>query len=78
MLQISYKRYCKNSYKRIGWHIPHFTPSSEIQQIVMDQLLNNDQLNCITWNGLFLKKMKTLIIIGPLNWRMLISLLLLL
>ena len=26
----------------IGWHIPHFTPSLENQQIMMDQLLNKD------------------------------------
>ena len=28
--------------KGIGWHIPHYTPSLEIQQIMMDQLLNED------------------------------------
>ena len=28
--------------KDIGWHIPHYTPSSENQQIMMDQLLNED------------------------------------
>ena len=28
--------------KDIGWYIPHFTPSLENQQIVMDQLLNKD------------------------------------
>ena len=26
----------------IGWYIPHFTPSIENQQIIMDQLLNKD------------------------------------
>ena len=26
----------------IGWYIPHFTPSLENQQIIMDQLLNKD------------------------------------
>ena len=25
-----------------GWHIPHFSPSLENQQIMMDQLLNKD------------------------------------
>ena len=29
--------------KDVVWHIPHFTPSLEIQEIVMDQLLNKDQ-----------------------------------
>ena len=28
--------------KDIGWYIPHYTPSLENQQIVMDQLLNKD------------------------------------
>ena len=28
--------------KDIGWHIPHFTPSLENQQLMMDQLLNKD------------------------------------
>ena len=28
--------------KDIGWHIPHFTPSLENQQIVIDQFLNKD------------------------------------
>ena len=28
--------------KDIGWHIPHFRPSRENQQIVMDLLLNKD------------------------------------
>ena len=28
--------------KDIGWHIPHITPNSENQQIMMDQLLNKD------------------------------------
>ena len=28
--------------KDIGWYIPHFTPSLENQQVMMDQLLNKD------------------------------------
>ena len=28
--------------KDIGWHIPHYTPSLENQQIMMDQVLNKD------------------------------------
>ena len=28
--------------KDIGWYIPHFTPSLENQQLVMDQILNKD------------------------------------
>ena len=28
--------------KDTGWYIPHFTPSLENQQIMMDQLLNKD------------------------------------
>ena len=28
--------------KDFGWYIPHFTPTLENQQIVMDQLLNKD------------------------------------
>ena len=28
--------------KEIGWYIPHFTPSLENQQIIMDQSLNKD------------------------------------
>ena len=28
--------------KDIGWYIPHFTPSLENQQILMDQLLKKD------------------------------------
>ena len=28
--------------KDIGWHIPHYTPSLENQQIMMNQLLNKD------------------------------------
>ena len=32
----------KISVKDIGWYIPHYTPSLENQQLVMDQLLNKD------------------------------------
>ena len=28
--------------KDIGWYIPHYAPSSENQQFMMDQLLNED------------------------------------
>ena len=28
--------------KDIGWYVPHFTPSIEKQQLMMDQLLNKD------------------------------------
>ena len=33
---------CKSSYKRISWHIPHYVPSLENQQLVLNQVLNKD------------------------------------
>ena len=32
----------KTVIKHISWHIPHYTPSLENQQFMMDQLLNKD------------------------------------
>ena len=32
----------KINIKDISWHIPHYTPSMEIQQLVMDQILDKD------------------------------------
>ena len=36
----------KIDMKNIDWYIPHFTPSSENQQIIMDQLMNKDPTAC--------------------------------
>ena len=32
----------KINIKDISWHIPHYTPSMENQQLVMDQILDKD------------------------------------
>ena len=57
----------KINIKDISWYIPHYVPSLENQQLVMDQILDKDPTNYITWNGLYLKKMLTRITIGHLN-----------
>ena len=42
--------------KDIGWYIPHFTPSSENQQIMMDQLLNKDPTELYYMERIVFKK----------------------
>ena len=42
--------------KEIGWFIPHFAPSLENQQIMMDQLLNKDPTGSYYMERIVFKK----------------------
>ena len=53
--------------KDIGWYIPHYVPSLENQQLVMDQILDKDPTEIFFPKELFLEKMLTRIIRGHLN-----------
>ena len=46
----------KRVTKDIGWYIPHFTPSLENQQIVMNQLLNKDPTELFSIERLVFRK----------------------
>ena len=52
--------------KDISWYIPHYVPSLENQQLVMDQILNKDPTE-LFYTVQSLEKMVTPITIGHLS-----------
>ena len=57
----------KTDIKDISFYIPHYTPSMENQQLVMDQILGKYPTEIFYTEELFLEKMFTRIIRGHLN-----------
>ena len=57
----------KIDIKDISWYIPHYVPSLENQQLVMNQFQIKIQLSCFIPNVQSLEKMLTQIRIGHLN-----------
>ena len=57
----------KIDIKDIVWYIPHYTPSMENQQLVMDQMLDKDSTEVFYTERTVLEKMLTRIIRGHLN-----------
>ena len=49
----------KIDIKDISWYIPHYVPSLENQQLVMNQILNKDPTSCFIPNVQSLEKMLT-------------------